>query len=338
MGEDGINNLLIGNENSGIVYWHIQQSILAIKNRGILIVILSKNNQNEVEDAFKKLNMPLNLSDFISIKANWSDKYKNLMDVSKELNVGEDSFVFLDDQIYEQEQMSQFLPNVKVMSVSKDPIDILTTLTGSYYFDTYRVDKDDMNKNDEYNKQKQRAELKGKLDRETFLSSLELKAVISSLSEETIQRAAQMVLKTNQFNLTSKRHSISTLNEFLNNDKNILLTLSLSDRFGDQGIVGLIIGLHEHDTIYVDTFLLSCRAIGRGAEQSLWAEFLSKANKKGYKKVRSEYIYSKKNAQVKNLYNEFKMKVVNDNKNNVNYESIALDNIVHPEWIKIIKE
>jgi len=338
LGEDGSDNLLIGNDSSGVVYWHIQQTILSLKNRGILLVLLSKNNLNEVEDAFKELrNMPLKLSDFISIKVNWSDKYKNLLDVAKVLNISEDSFVFLDDQHFEQEQMRQFLPNVKILSASKDPIEILVSLTNSYYFDSYSVEDEDMNRSDEYKKQKQRDSLRNKLDRKTFLTSLELKAVIGNLSKESVRRAAQMILKTNQFNLTSKRHSLSRLNDFVNDKKNILLTLSLSDRFGDQGIVGLIIGLHEQDTIFVDSFLLSCRAIGRGAEQALWAEFLMEAKGKGYGNIRSEYVYTKKNLQVKDLYSKFKMEVVSDNEKTVIYKSATLGNVTHPEWIEIIR-
>jgi FkbH-like protein len=342
LGEDGIQNLLISNDNIGITYWRLQQFILSLKRRGIILVLLSKNNISDVENAFKQLDhMPIKLSDFASVKVDWNDKYINLQQSAQDLGLGVDSFVFLDDQPYEQEQMHQSLPNVKVLFASKDPVSMLNSLVNSGYFDSYYIDNEDLLRNKDYQNQIKRKQMQSKLNKNTFLLSLEMKVIVDQVSEKSIHRVSQMLLKTNQFNLTTKRHSMSVLQTFMGNHNNLLLTIELSDRFGDQGIVGAILGVANKDNIYVDTFLLSCRAIGRGVEDALWACFVEKAHMMGYVMISAEYVGSGKNDQVKNLYSRLGMNNINadcgSDRNNIVYEMNVSNHIIFPEWIEVIR-
>jgi len=342
LGEDGIQNLLISNDNTGIAYWRLQQFILSLKKRGIVLVLLSKNNISDVENAFKQLDhMPIKLSDFASVKADWNDKYINLLQSAQDLGLGIDSYVFLDDQPYEQEQMHQSLPDVKVLFASKEPVSMLNSLVNSGYFDSYYIDNEDLLRNKDYQNQIKRKQMKSKLDKNTFLLSLEMKVIVDQVSEKSIHRVSQMLLKTNQFNLTTKRHSMSVLQTFMGNHNNLLLTIELSDRFGDQGIVGAILGVANKDNIYVDTFLLSCRAIGRGVEDALWSCFVEKTHLMGYGMISAEYVGSGKNDQVKNLYSRLGMNNINadcgSDRNNIVYEMNVSNHIIFPEWIEVIR-
>jgi FkbH-like protein len=337
LGEDGIENLNIGKDYPGSVYWRIQQTLISLKNRGVLLVLLSKNNITDVTKAFDSLIMPLKLSDFIKLKVNWELKYKNLKEVAEELGLGVDSFVFLDDQKFEQGEMKALLPDVKTISNSGDPLNILESIVNSYYFDSFSIEKEDLSRNKDYKNQINRKKLEDTLDREGFLYSLELKANIESVSSVNLQRVIQMILKTNQFNLTTRRHSSSTVNKLISTKGSILITISLRDKFGDQGVVGLCIAVKD-DTcdggLIVDTFLMSCRALSRGAEDVLWCALMKYSSNKGYKILRAEYIETNKNMQVSDFYSRMGMELEND-KNATQYILDVTKEINFPSWIDV---
>jgi len=339
LGEDGIDNLIIGNDYPGNVYWQIQQLTLGLKERGILIVLLSKNNFEDVKKAFSFLNdMPLKLSDFSKIKANWKDKYQNLLEVSKELSLGLDSFVFLDDQLFEQEQMEQFLPEVNVLKSSGDPLSLFNSLSTAYMFDSFSIEQEDLLRNNDYKQQLNRDELQNRLSKEDFLSSLQLKAVIRQVTDTTLNRVVQMLAKTNQFNLTTRRHSHVDIKNMLDNSNNILLTISLRDRFGDQGIVGLCLALETGESkerLLVDSFLISCRALGRGAEDALWFALLNKAASGKYNQIEANYIKSSKNTQTELFYKRMGMITEFNNDDETRYKMSLPCKVVPPNWIDI---
>ena len=339
LGEDGIENLKIGNDYPGVIYWRIQQLALGLKNRGILLVMLSKNDLEDVKEAFAFFNdMPLKLSDFSVVKVNWTEKYKNLLEVAKELNLGVDSFVLLDDQPFEQEQMQQFLPDVKVLRSTKDPLELLHVLSSAHYFDTFYIEHEDLIRSRDYEKQTERKKLEKKLGREEFLSSLEINAEIRPVTNETLPRTVQMLAKTNQFNLTSKRHSSSEVRTMLNNSDNILLTLSLKDRFGDQGIVGLCIAISTDNNkgeMVIDTLLMSCRALGRGAEDALWSVMLDYINNRKCTLLKACYVKSTKNKQVSNLFERLGMQIELVYNNGKKYLLKLPHHVNVPEWISV---
>jgi len=339
LGEDGIHRLKIGYDFPGNIYRRIQEFVLKLKHRGILLSLLSKNNISDVEKAFSTINdMPLKLSDFNAVRVNWNDKFINLKEISENLGLGLESFVFVDDQPFEQEQMNYNLPQVKILKVSADPLSILSALEECWFFDTYTISNEDQIRNIDYTSENKRKYLKKSINNtEKFLKTLDMKAIISDLNENNIYRAFQMLIKTNQFNVRTQRHSELQLRNFLNNSRNILLTVSLSDRFGDQGIIGLIIGVMQSNNIlFIDSFLLSCRALGRDVENVLWYVFLEKALKKNISTIKAEYIYTQKNSQVSDLFDRLGMIRLEENKINISYELNFPYKVKKPNWIKII--
>jgi len=342
VGEDGIQNLKIGHDYPGNVYRRIQQAVLNLKNRGVLLALLSKNNHQDVIDAFSALpDMPLRLADFAAIKINWQPKHGNLTEIAQELNLGLDSFVFADDQAFEREQMAFHLPQVKVLRLNEDPLQILNALTRCQNFDIHRVNQEDLARASDYAAQARRHELAtASANPEQFLESLQLKAVIQKVSEATLPRVAQMLAKTNQFNVTTRRHNEAELRRFFMDPTNVLITLSLSDRFSDQGIVGLAIGVRGDPSqeMRLDSFLLSCRALGRGAEQVLWASLSAKAAALGYSSLQAEYLPTAKNQQVEKLFDQFGMECIARDAGRTAYRTSLLEPPRPPAWVKIIDQ
>jgi len=338
LGEDGIEHLNIGKDYPGNIYWQIQQFVRALKNRGVLLVLLSKNNFTDVTKAFDLLTMPLKLSDFTIVKANWKSKYANLLEVAEELSLSIDSFVFLDDQLFEQEEMNAFLPSVEVISNTGDPLNLLESLSKNHSFDSFLIGKEDLIRNEDYKNQVNRKNLGNELDKETFLNSLGLKASIENVTEANLARVMQMISKTNQFNLTTKRHSISSIKKLMSIKSNILLTISLRDKFGDQGIIGLCIAIKAdklQKELIIDTFLMSCRALGRDAEDALWSALMRYSNNKGYEVLRASYIASSKNMQVASFYNRMGMTPQSSNdESNTQYFLNLPQRENSPEWIE----
>ena len=328
LGEDGIDGIKIGHDFPGNIYRHIQLHVLALKHRGVLLVLLSKNNLSDVEQAFAAIpDMPLKLDDFIALRVNWEEKGKNLKEIAEILNLGLDSFVFIDDQAFEREQMRFVAPQVRVLEITEDALNILNELASCRLFDLSRVSDTDRRRSDDYVAQMQRRNLELEINSpEKFLQTLQLKVRVDLVTNETIPRAVQMLMKTNQFNLTTKRHNESDLRSMQANSDNVIVALSLSDRFGNQGIVGLAIVLGNRVTkeANIDTLLLSCRAIGRGVEQGLWSVLVSHISRLGYLSLRAEYRRTSKNMQVSDLFEKFGMQRLPDSTHERSYFLLEL--------------
>ena len=340
LGEDGIDNIKIGRDFPGNIYHRIQLYVLALKRRGVLLALLSKNNWEEVEAAFSTLpEMPLKLDDFVAIRVNWHEKHENIKAIAQELNLGLDSFVFVDDQEFEREQMRFNLPEVRILQAAEDPLQTLRALICCRSFDVCRVSDEDKRRNDDYAAQARRRKLESKSrNPQDFLSTLQLQARITCVTDDTVPRVVQMMGKTNQFNVTTRRHKEADVRRMLADPKNILLLLSLSDRFGDQGIVGLAIALGDQVTkmVKVDSFLLSCRAIGRGAEQALWSSLLSHVSCREYTTLQAEYLKTPKNHQVAGLFESLGMTKQKDSSEAHSKFMLGLPfHPVSPTWIKV---
>ena len=341
LGEDGVNNLHIDYNFPGNIYRSIQLKIKSLKKKGFLIFLLSKNNLNDVKVAFKKLNdMPLKLNDFDALKVNWKEKHENIKDLSKTFNIGLESFVFIDDQKFEQKQMNYYNKEVITLLVDDDPINILNEIDNCVYLDKSNTNNEDLLRNDDYKANIERSKLKNKInDSSSFLKSLELKAKIKKINKDNINRAFDLIHKTNQFNLRTNRISLKRLKDIADNKSNVSLVISLSDKFGNQGIIGLIIGIlnQQKNSIFIDNFLLSCRAIGRGVEDILFYDFLQKVKKIKILKIESEYISTSKNNQVANLYAKFGFKNKLKNKKKSLYFLDLPTKYNKPDWIKLLK-
>lgn len=339
LGEDGITGVKIGHDFPGNVYRRIQQRALELKACGVLLVLVSKNDREDVDKAFDALSdMSLTLGDFSEIRVNWEEKHRNVADIAKSLNVGLDSFVFVDDQAFEREQMQFHLPQVAILQVCEDPLTILNALETSWLFDRLRITREDLARSSDYQSQSQRKELeRSSGSTEAFLRTLELRARLAPIEEQGIGRALQMLGKTNQFNVTTRRHTEAQLRALLDNPQNILLTLALADRFGDQGVIGLIIAVAEgRERLHVDSLLFSCRAIGRGAEEVLWSALIQEASIRGFGSLTAEYLRTPKNNQVADLFDRLGMERVGGDQNRTEYRLTLPHRALSPEWIEII--
>lgn len=338
LGEDGVSGLRTGKDFPGNVYRQIQQTVLKLKSRGVLLVLSSKNDEGDVVDAFGRLqDMPLRLIDFAATRINWEPKSANLTSMADELNVGIDSFAFIDDQAFEREEVRHELPAVHIIDGGSDPLGILQALEDTEVFDSLRITQTDRTRAADYVTQRERTTAQGTGDIESFLNSLELIATIVNLGQAGIDRAAQMLAKTNQFNVTNRRHSAADLRTMIAQPGIVALTMSLRDRFGDQGVIGLAIGLHQVDSgeMIIDTFLMSCRALGRGAEQALWSRFLEAASHSGAAILRARYVASPRNAQVADLFERLGMQRSGAGERQHDFVMALPASFIVPAWICI---
>ncbi len=309
VGENGVNNIKISNSNGDSEYSDFQKEVLNLYKSGVILAICSKNNFEDVEEVFKKRDdMLLKLSDFTIIKANWNNKADNIIQISKELNIGLDSMVFVDDSEFEINLVNKFLPEVKTIHLEKERSEQNRfKLASSKYFLTSSLTNEDRLRNKMYKEEVKRTELKKKIfSIDEYLKSLDLQAIVRTPNDKDLKRVEQMTQRTNQFNLTTKRYDSQGIKQLYNNKKNYILILEAKDKFGPYGICGLIILNIKNNNAFIDVFLMSCRVIGRGIENLFLLESLKQISKKEklIKNFIGEFIPTKKNEQVKNFYQD----------------------------------
>ena len=341
LGEDGLAGLEIGPEFPGNVHLRIQRELLELKERGIVLVLLSKNNATDVEEAFSSLpGMILKLEDFAVRKVNWEPKSENLRAAAAELRLGLDSFAFIDDSDYEREQMRQLNPRVLILNHNSDPLRTLNTLWETDAFDSLFLTKEDRQRQHDYRVRQEREIGAHQDDLEGFLKSLEMAAIIEPVGPGNLDRVANLLAKTNQFNLTTRRHSRAEVARLGEAAGSIALVLRLRDKFGEQGIIGLVIAIpgQEEQSLIIDSLLVSCRALGRGVEHALWAAVVNRAYRKGVRKLQAEYVATGKNSLVADFYDKLGFRQVEGNGSVKRYELTPLAPRLYPSWINAIDE
>ncbi|MEG1875952.1 MAG: HAD-IIIC family phosphatase [Lachnospiraceae bacterium] len=318
LGENGINDINLGTSKMGLLYRDCQKKILQIKNTGVLLAIASKNNMQDVKNVFEQnRNMVLKWSDFVSIKVNWKPKSINISEMAQELNLGLESFVFLDDNVLEREEILSQLPEVNVVDFPTDITKLPETINHIFYdyFWCKSITNEDRNKTQEYHARELRnEERKNVFSFEEYLKSLEIKIELDCLRENSLERVLQLINKTNQFNTMSIRMESSTLFEYLNNPSKIVISAKVSDKFGDEGIVAVVI-LHKADetNLIIENFLMSCRVMGRKIEYSIIQKILNSFYDNGIRKVYSKYRETKKNEAIKNIWESMNFKFYQEN-------------------------
>jgi FkbH-like protein len=336
VGEDGVSGLKLGQEFPGNVHLRIQRELLELRQRGVLLVLLSKNNEADARSAFESLQeMLLKWDDFSVRKINWEAKHENLREASRELGLGLDSFAFIDDSDYEREQMRQLLPQVRILNNSGDPLAILRALWETDAFDSYTVSAEDKVRHHDYTVRSARDAGAHKDDLQAFLRSLEMEATIEKVGPANIERVVNMLGKTNQFNLTTKRHSRAEVETLLRQDRCIALALRLRDKFGEQGIVAVLLAAPAKDqrTLAIGSFLVSCRALGRGVEDALWVALVDRARGQNIERFEATYIATARNAIVSGLYDRLGFERMQTNENCISYQLEPLKPVPWPSWI-----
>lgn len=301
LGEDGIEGIKIGGDYPGKAYHLFQEAVLELGKNGVILAICSKNNENDVLEAWDKNPfMVLKKDSFATWRINWTDKATNLREIAEELNIGLDSFVFVDDNPAERELIRQVLPMVEVPDFPIHPYELPPFFRDMVekYFRVYLVTKEDKDKTEQYRANAQRAQTRRNyVDFDAFLESLDIRMSIEKADEFSIPRIAQMTQKTNQFNLTTRRYTDSDIRSRLKDGWEVWC-LSVSDRFGDSGITGAI--LLNGDEI--DSLLLSCRILGKMIEDAFLKSVLILLKNQGVERVKAAFIPTPKNTQVKDFY------------------------------------
>lgn len=309
LGEDGVDGIKIGGDYPGKAFLYFQEALLELSKNGVILAVCSKNNEKDVMEAWEKNPfVVLRKEHFAACRINWQDKATNIKELAEELNLGLDSFVFLDDNPTERELIKQMLPMVAVPDFPSQPYELpaFFKLLVEDYFKVYAITDEDRKKTEQYKANAMRSESQKQFaDFEAFLRSLGICLTIESANEFNIPRIAQMTQKTNQFNLTTKRYTDADIKTMLANGWKVYC-VSVADKFGDSGITGCI--LINGDEI--DSFLLSCRVLGKRIEFTFMKRILQILKAEGIDKLKAKYIPTAKNAQVKDFYEKCEFECV----------------------------
>lgn len=316
IGDDGIKNIKIGYKDKiSLSFLNFQKYLKKLKSRGILLAVCSKNNEKIAKDAFKKKNMPLKLSDFVSFKANWNDKATNIKEISKELNLSMDSFVFFDDNPIERDIVRKNIPELSVPEINNDPSKYIIDIVTPGYFDVLSYSKEDLKRTQTYKSNIRRHDLlKKSVDMDSYLRSLNMKSNMSKFKLKNIERLEQLFLRSNQFNLTTTRYQKKDIINFIKNKDNYTLQVDLSDKFGQNGIVSLLVGSLSKNTLTIENWVMSCRVLSRTLEQAILKKIIYDLKKLNVNKIIGLYKPSSKNKLVIEHYKNLNFKLLKKNK------------------------
>lgn len=307
IGEDGISSIELSNSGIGLCYKNFQKRISELASLGVMLAVVSKNNFGDAISAIREHpHMVLTEDKFVLMKINWSSKVTNIREICYELNIGLDSVVFIDDSQYERELVKVSLPEVVVPEFPKDITNLEQFIIDLYkkYFYSLEITNEDLNKTTMYRQNIDRQESKNNYDSlEKYLQSLETKIRVYNLDKGEISRVVQLINKTNQFNLTGKRYTEEEINIMIKSNNHRIFIASVKDKFGDNGICSVIIANNlDEETAVIDTFLMSCRVMGRCIEDSIIDYIEDSLFKLGYKRIIGMYRYTDKNSPVKDFY------------------------------------
>jgi FkbH-like protein len=334
IGEDGVSGLNLGNSFPGNVYIDIQKIIKKMSMQGVILAINSKNNEKDAVKVFNThSDMVLKLDDFATTRINWKLKSENIKEIAKELNIGLDSVVFIDDSQFEIELVRAEIPEVDSIQLDENPLKNIEILNNLNNFDALSISSEDLQKKRQYQTQYKRKELKKKsLTLCDYYHSLEMGVVIAACNDFSIKRIHQLINKTNQFNLTTRRYNESEIGIFCGSNQYRVYSINVSDKFGDNGITGAIIVNIVDNNWLIDTFLLSCRVLGRGIENAFLSFILKEARREGADNLVGEYVPSSKNAQVDSFY-----KNQNFSFSDGYWYLSSKSSINFPDWIMLIE-
>jgi FkbH-like protein len=307
VGDDGVEGLKIGDGNAeGEAYKAFQKYILALKKRGILLAVCSKNEEANALEPFAELpEMVLKRDDFVAFKANWEPKPGNIQQIAEQLNIGLDAIVFVDDNPAERELVRQSLPQVKVVELSTDPADYPQLLDQCGWLEAVKLTQEDIEKTEQYRQIARRSTAQAQhTDYESYLTSLEQKATIRAFEPKHLDRITQLINKTNQFNLTTQRLTRSEVETLMDRDDTITVYVRLIDRFGDNGLISVLSAHVLGEVLQIDHWLMSCRVLKRGVERLLANHLFERARELDVQRVRGIYKATAKNKMVESLYGD----------------------------------
>lgn len=317
IGDDGISGIQIGELGTGHAYSDFQRWLKELKNRGILLAVCSKNNEETAKEPFEKHpEMVLRLDDFSMFVANWEDKASNIRRIQQALNIGMDSLVFLDDNPFERNLVRGMIPEITVPELPEDPAMYLGYLRSLNLFETASYSAGDAARTRQYREQAQRTAFESTFQSyDAYLQGLEMKATVAAFDPFHYPRIAQLTQRSNQFNLRTVRYTEAEVEAIARDERHICLYFTLKDRFGDHGLISVVIlDKQEAGTLFVSQWLMSCRVLKRGMEEFIIDKIIQIARKHGFCRVIGEYLPTPKNAMVKDLYENMGFTRVDENR------------------------
>jgi FkbH-like protein len=332
VGEDGFEGIKIGPYPEGRSFIEFQKVIKSLSENGIILAINSKNNQ---KDAMKVINehpyMVLRKNDFSCIKINWNDKISNMKEIAKELNIGLDSIVFFDDDPVNRELIKMSIPEINTIELPKDPSNYAQILRNLNDFNVLKITQDDTKRRIMYEQEQNRQKLESSTENlNEYLKKLNIKIKIKLDDKFSIARISQLILKTNQFNLTTKRYQEEEIKQFVDDQTIIVGCAEVEDKFGESGITNVFIIKKNSKEWVIDTFLLSCRIMGRGIEEAILGKILEIAKDKGIERIKANFILTEKNQPTKNFLKNYGFE-----KDGENWIFLLKNKIKIPDYLEV---
>ena len=320
IGEDGVDGIELSDHKEGQRYYDFQRQLLEMKNRGVVLGIVSKNNEEDAEAAIR--NHPAMLlrdDEFVSRKINWENKALNLKAMESELNLTEGGFIFVDDNPVERETVKGECPDMLVPDFPEDTTELLS-FAEEIWFDycrPLRVLGEDLKKTQMYqNEAKRKQEQESSLNLDDYIAKLEMVVDIHRMRDAELERVVQLINKTNQFNVTTKRYTQAEVEKIAADPNNAIYVVYSSDKYGDSGLISVIILIGSEVDVRIDTFLMSCRVMGRKLEDVILNELAAKYQRK----MIGEFIPTAKNAPVRELFDRLGFSPVSDDNGHKVYE------------------
>ncbi len=312
IGDDGLDGIRLGELGEGEAYVQFQRWLRELRARGLLLAVCSKNDPELAKEPFRRhAEMLLDEADLSCFVANWDDKASNLRVVAERLNIGLDSILFIDDSPFERNLVRELVPEVCVPELPKDPADYVPYLESLNLFEAAQFSEEDRRRTDFYRANALRAESQATFNDVTeYLVSLDMEAAFERFDDIHMPRIAQLVQRTNQFNLTTIRHSAEELSRFAEDPDCFPFYITFADRFGESGLVSVVIGRRVGSDLDIVTWLMSCRVIARRLEEFVLDQLIEAAREAGIARLRGTYVPSAKNALVSEHYHKLGFKPV----------------------------
>lgn len=316
IGDDGLDGIQIGELGLGHAFSAFQAWLKELKNRGIILCVCSKNNEDAAKEPFlRHPEMVLKLEDISVFVANWEDKAGNIRHIQSVLNIGMDSFVFLDDNPFEREVVRSLIPGITVPELPENPEEYVDYLRSLNLFETASFSEEDRVRTQQYRAEAQRVSLQSQCaDYDAYLESLEMVAEAKPFDSFHCPRIAQLTQRSNQFNLRTVRYTEQEITDIAADDRYVTLYFTLKDKFGDHGLISAVIMEKQGDRLFVNTWLMSCRVLKRGMEEFIVNKMVSTAREAGFSIVEGEYRKTAKNAMVARIYEKLGFTALDDSR------------------------
>ena len=312
IGDDGADRIHIGRETPlAEAFTAFQEYCLALRERGVLLAVCSKNNEDVAKSGFAHPDSVLKLEHISAFRANWDPKHENILSLAKELNLGADSFVFADDNPAERAIVAAQVPGIAVPELGDNPANYVAILQGGRYFEPVSLSKDDLVRAAQYVANAERANTQATFaNYGEYLDSLKMIAEIQRFRPVYLDRITQLTNKTNQFNLTTRRYTFSEIEAIATDPAYIGLYGRLADRFGDNGLVSIVLGRRQDGELHMDLWLMSCRVLKRDMELAMLDALVAEARRDGIATILGTYIPTRKNAMVADFYHRIGFQLV----------------------------